>query len=112
LCCSDVYRIIAKSGIIVINQFERGIIERWDAFAQYISEGVKKGYTSYSDSDWLNYFVYGTAMGVGLDVVVWGERLGIKLKEFTFYRKLYSLFDSLANCLVFKLPFIHRDVLG
>jgi len=34
------------------------------------------------------------------------------LKEFTFYRSLYSLFDSLANRFVFKLPFIHREVLG
>ena len=51
-------------------------------------------------------------MGFSLYILVWRERLGIKLKEFTFYRSLYSLFDSLANRFVFKLPFIHREVLG
>ena len=84
---------------------------RWDAFADNISQYLKKGYARYSDSDWLNYLVYGTAMGVGFDVLVWGERLGINLKEFTYYRILYSIFDSLANRYVFTLPLINNDVL-
>ena len=32
--------IIAKSGIIVINQFERGLIERWGAFEKVIDPGL------------------------------------------------------------------------